>query len=121
MNDTDDSASDEEQLKTETMDYRTLLAMTRPLIITWRTSLSSGGPIFEDKAATCPLEESKARRGQQQHLPCLKGVRIYELEFIWVCRELVYYGDIDLQTILRLHQNEHWSPRLLVCGFRDFS
>ena len=50
MNDTDDSASDEEQLKTETMDYRTLLAMTRPLIITWRTSLSSGGPIFEDKA-----------------------------------------------------------------------
>ena len=50
MNKPDDSASDEEQSKTLPMDYRTLLAMTRPLVIIWPTSLSLGAPIFEDKA-----------------------------------------------------------------------
>jgi hypothetical protein len=34
MNNMDDSASDEEQLATEPMDYSDLLAMTRPLVIT---------------------------------------------------------------------------------------
>jgi hypothetical protein len=34
MNNTDDSASDEEQLATEPMDYSDLMAMTRPLVIT---------------------------------------------------------------------------------------
>ena len=50
MNDPGDSASDEEELKTLPMDYRTLLAITRPLVITRPTSLSLGAPIFEDKA-----------------------------------------------------------------------
>jgi hypothetical protein len=34
MSNTDDSASDEEQLATVPMDYSALLAMTRPLVIT---------------------------------------------------------------------------------------
>jgi hypothetical protein len=34
MNNTDNSASDEEQLATVPMDYSALLAMTRPLVIT---------------------------------------------------------------------------------------
>jgi len=34
MNNTDDSASDKEQLATVPMDYSALLAMTRPLVIT---------------------------------------------------------------------------------------
>ena len=50
MNNPDDSASDEEKLKTVPMDYRTLLAITRPLVITRQTSQSFGAPIFEDKA-----------------------------------------------------------------------
>jgi len=50
MNNPDDSTSDEEELKTLPMDYRTLLAVTRPLVITRPTSLSWGAPIFEDKA-----------------------------------------------------------------------
>jgi hypothetical protein len=33
MNNTDDSANDKEQLETVPMDYRALLAMTRPLVI----------------------------------------------------------------------------------------
>jgi len=32
------------------MDYRTLLAVTQPLVITCQPSLSLGAPIFEDKA-----------------------------------------------------------------------
>lgn len=50
MNNPGDSASDEEELKTLPMDYRTLLAITRPMVITRPTSLSLGAPIFEDKA-----------------------------------------------------------------------
>jgi hypothetical protein len=50
MNNPDNSASDEEKLKTPPMDYRTLLAVTRPLVITRPTSFSWGAPIFEDKA-----------------------------------------------------------------------
>jgi|GEM_PF-2530500 len=46
----DDSAGDEEQAKIIPMDYRSLLAITRPLVIIWPTSLSLGAPIFEDKA-----------------------------------------------------------------------
>jgi hypothetical protein len=34
MNNTDDSANDEEQLATEPMDYSDLMEMTRPLVIT---------------------------------------------------------------------------------------
>jgi hypothetical protein len=43
MNNTDDSASDEEQLATVPMDYSALLAMTRPLVITEDTLLSLRG------------------------------------------------------------------------------
>jgi hypothetical protein len=43
MNNTDDSASDEEQLETVPMDYRALLAMTRPLVIAEDTFLSLQG------------------------------------------------------------------------------
>jgi len=47
MNNTDDSASDEEQLATVPMDYSALLAMTRPLVITEDTLLSlRGGQVF---------------------------------------------------------------------------
>ena len=49
MNNPGDSASDEEELETLPMDYRTLLAITRPLVITPPASLSLGAPIFEDK------------------------------------------------------------------------
>jgi len=43
MNNTDDSASDEEQLATVPMDYSALLAMTRPLVITEDALLSLRG------------------------------------------------------------------------------
>jgi len=43
MNNTDDSASDEEQLATEPMDYSALMAMTRPLVITEDALLSLRG------------------------------------------------------------------------------
>jgi len=47
MNNTDDSASDEEQLATVPMDYSALLAMTRPLVITEDALLSfRGGEFF---------------------------------------------------------------------------
>ena len=49
MNNTDDSASNEEQLTTMPMNYSALLAMTRPLVITRQTSRTLGAPIFEDK------------------------------------------------------------------------
>jgi len=43
MNNTDDSASDEEQLASVPMDYSALLAMTRPLVITEDALLSLRG------------------------------------------------------------------------------
>ena len=43
MNNTDDSASDEEQLANVPMDYSALLAMTRPLVITEDALLSLRG------------------------------------------------------------------------------
>jgi hypothetical protein len=43
MNNTDDSASDEEQLESVPMDYSALLAMTRPLVITEDALLSLRG------------------------------------------------------------------------------
>jgi len=47
MNNTDDSASDEEQLATVPMDYSALLATTRPLVITEDALLSlRGGEVF---------------------------------------------------------------------------
>ena len=47
MNNSDNSASDEDQLAGVSMDYITLLAMTHPLVITEDTRLSlRGGDIF---------------------------------------------------------------------------
>ena len=43
MSNTDDSASDEEQLENVPMDYSALLAMTRPLVITKDALLSLRG------------------------------------------------------------------------------
>ena len=43
MNNTDDSANDEEQLVTVPMDYSALLAMTRPLVVTEDALLSLRG------------------------------------------------------------------------------
>jgi len=43
MNNTDDSANDEEQLATVPMDYSALLAITRPLVITEDAILSLRG------------------------------------------------------------------------------
>jgi hypothetical protein len=43
MNNTDDSADDEEQLASVPMDYSALLAMTRPLVITEDALLSLRG------------------------------------------------------------------------------
>jgi hypothetical protein len=50
MNNTDDSTSNEEQLETEPMNYRTLLAITRPLVITQPTFCPLGAPVFEDES-----------------------------------------------------------------------
>jgi hypothetical protein len=69
MNNTDDSTSDEEQLAIVPMDYRALLAMTRPLVITEDTLLSlrgekislSGFGISPEPAYWCA--ESTLRRG----------------------------------------------------------
>jgi hypothetical protein len=43
MNNTDDSANDEEQLATVPMDYSALMAITRPLVITEDAILSLRG------------------------------------------------------------------------------
>ena len=43
MNNTDDSANDEEQLASVPMDYSALMAMTRPLVITEDAILSLRG------------------------------------------------------------------------------
>lgn len=79
MNNTDDSASDEEQLTTVPIDYRTLLAMTRPLVIAQQTSRSSEVPIHEDKAISLKASdwwvECALRKGEIicGDLPIRKG------------------------------------------------
>lgn len=52
MDNPGDSASDEERSKTLPMDYRTLMAITRPLVITRPTSLSLGAPISDDEVVS---------------------------------------------------------------------
>jgi hypothetical protein len=50
------------------MDYRTLLAITRPLVITQPNSLSWGAPIFGDKAISLEARywwvDSTLRKGE---------------------------------------------------------
>ena len=55
MNNTDDSANDEEQLASVPMDYSALLAMTRPLVITEDALLSlRGGDVFRSGFGISP-------------------------------------------------------------------
>ena len=81
MNNTDDSASDEEQLATVPMHYAALLAMTRPLVITEYTSLSlRGGEIFRSGFGISPepadwREDFTLRRGEFLR-PGLSGPRM---------------------------------------------
>ena len=63
MNNTDNSASDEEQLATVPMDYSALMVMTRPLVITEDTLLSlRGGGVFRLDFGISP--ESADRRAE---------------------------------------------------------
>jgi hypothetical protein len=70
MNNTDNSANDEEQLATVPMDYRALLAMTRPLVITEDAPLSlRGGEVFRSGFGIWPepadfREEFTLRKGE---------------------------------------------------------
>ena len=52
-----DSTSDEEQSETVLMNYRTLLAITRPLVITSQTSLSLGAPILENEVVSSGVKD----------------------------------------------------------------
>ena len=63
MNNTDDSASDGEQLATVPKDYSALLAITRPLVITEDAILSlRGGMVFRSGFEI--LSESADRRAE---------------------------------------------------------
>jgi len=70
MKNTDDSASDEEQLATVPMDYSALLAMTRPLVITEDALLSLRGEgVFRLGSGILPepadrRADSAQRRGE---------------------------------------------------------
>ena len=70
MNNTDDSASDEEQLETVPMDYSDLMAMTRPLVITEDALLPLRGEgVFRLSSGTSPepadrRAEFALRRGE---------------------------------------------------------
>jgi hypothetical protein len=70
MNNTDDSASDEEQLATVPMDFSDLMAMTRPLVITEDALLSlRGGEVFRSGSGISPepadrRAEFARRRGE---------------------------------------------------------
>jgi hypothetical protein len=60
MNNTDDSASDEEQLANMPMDYSALLAMTRPLVITDDAILSlRGGEVFRLGSGSSPEQADR--------------------------------------------------------------
>jgi len=55
MNNTDDSANDEEQFASVPMDYSALLEMTRPLVITEDALLSlQGGWVFRSGSGISP-------------------------------------------------------------------
>lgn len=57
MNNTDDPARDKEQLAPVPMDYLTLLAVTRPLVITQPTSRSLRARIYEDRAISLQVKD----------------------------------------------------------------
>jgi hypothetical protein len=100
MNNTDDSASDEEQLANVPMDYSALLAMTRPLVIT-EDALRSlrGGEVFRLGFGTSPepadrRAEFALRRGE---ILCPEG----ECD---VARESIFaLGETGPNLKLRIH------------------
>jgi hypothetical protein len=92
MNNTDDSASDEEQLESVPMDYSDLLAMTRPLVIT-EDALRSlrGGEVFRLGSGTSPESadlraELAQRRGE---ILCPEGECAVARESIFALGETV--------------------------------
>jgi len=100
MNNTDDSASDEEQLATVPMDYSALLAMTRPLVITEDALLSlRGGGSFRLGFGISPepadrRAEFALRRGE---ILCPEG----ECD---VARESIFaLGETSSNLKLRIH------------------
>jgi len=68
MNNLGDSANDEGQSKILPMNYCTLMAITRPLVIAWQASRSLGTAIFEDKAVSLEARywwvEFASRKGE---------------------------------------------------------
>lgn len=100
MNNTDDSASDEEQLATVPMDYSALLAMTRLLVITEDALLSlRGGEVFRLGFGISPepadrRAEFARRRGE---ILCPEG----ECD---VARESIFaLGETGSNLKLRIH------------------
>jgi len=100
MNNTDNSASDEEQLATVPMDYSDLLAMTRPLVLTEDALLSlRGGGGFRLGSGTSPgpadrRAEFALRRGE---ILCPEG----ECD---VARESIFaLGERGSNLKLRIH------------------
>ena len=100
MNNTDDSASDEEQLTAVPMDYSALLAMTHPLVITEDALLSlRGGEVFHLGFGISP--EPAGRRAEF-------ALRIGEILCYGgecdVTRESIFaLGETDSNLKLRIH------------------
>jgi hypothetical protein len=92
MNNTDDSASDEEQLATVPMDYSALMAMTRPLVITEDALLSLRGEgVFRLGSGISPEQadrraELAQRRGE---ILCPEGECDVARESIFALSETV--------------------------------
>jgi len=100
MNNTDDSASDEEQLAAVPMDYSALLEMTRPLVITEDSLLSLRGEgVFRLGFGISPepadrRAEFALRRGE---ILCPEG----ECD---VARESIFaLGELGSNSKLRIH------------------
>ena len=100
MNNTEDSASDEEQLASVPMNYSDLMAITRPLVITENALLSlRGGEVFRlgsgisPEPADCRAEFAQ-RRGE---ILCPEG----ECD---VARESIFaLGETASNLKLRIH------------------
>jgi hypothetical protein len=92
MDNTDNSANDEEQLATVPMDYSALMAMTRPLVITEDALLSlRGGGVFRLGFGISPepadrRAEFALRRGE---ILCPEGERDIARESIFALSETV--------------------------------
>ena len=100
MNNTDDSASDEEQLANVPMDYSALLAMTRPLVITEDALLSlRGDEVFRLDFETSP---EPADRGAEFALR--RGEILCPEDECDVARESIFaLGETGSNLKLRIH------------------